>query len=291
MSVIDLVKPSRMLKDQDYMLKVFLGASLAIHLIVFILGHFNVFSFGDFNRPEWAIETELVAEMDFGGSTKTVLPNAKKSDKVAVPSNLLPQITKNFEVKEKKLKEEGLAPGKVDETLDEGKNPKDSDKDSITQDQERKAAARLKKREALKRLAMEKLRRQQKEKSNEYKAHESDLMPKLKEALNKDVGIGSSFGGGLVSGAETQRYLRYLKKAVRRNYSLPKTYQLKSAKIVASLHITLNSRGELVSAKVSKASGDSVFDQYCLEAVKKSAPFKSPPKNRAGEVLQLNCNP
>ena len=115
-------------------------------------------------------------------------------------------------------------------------------------------------------------------------------MPRLKEALGKPDGKSKS-GSGLGLGAETKKYLSYLKKSIRRNYSLPKTYELKNAKIVASLHVVINARGELVSTKIAKASGDNVFDQYCIEAVKKTAPFNKPPKERAGEVLTLNCNP
>ena len=112
----------------------------------------------------------------------------------------------------------------MDETVDLGKNEsKDTDQDSYDQERDKQAAAKLRQSEALRRLAMEKLRKQQKEKSKEYKAHKKDKMARIRDALNKDVGIGSNIGGGLLSEAATQRYVSYLTKAIRRNYSLPKT--------------------------------------------------------------------
>ncbi|WP_159455376.1 TonB C-terminal domain-containing protein [Pseudobacteriovorax antillogorgiicola] len=292
MSTQDMIRPSKILGNQDQMLKLFLGLSVAAHVLVFLLGHFNVLS-PERPIPEWAIETELVADFDLGASNKTVLPNAKKSEKVAVPSNLLPQITKNFTVKEKTKREEGLAEGPVDETVDLGKNAsEDTDKNSPElEEPDRQAATRLRKAEALKRIAMERLRQQQKEKSKEFKAHEADLMPKLKQNLSNDVGLNSTMGTGLLEGAEAQRYLGYLTRAVRRNWALPKTYELSSSNVKAALHIVINARGELVTAKVAESSGDDVFDQYCTEAIQKSAPFKAPPQKLAGNTFQFNCNP
>ena len=251
----------------------------------------EVFSFKQ-TIPEWAIETELVADLDIGSASTTALPKAKKSDKVAVPSNLLPQMTKNFAVKEKAKREEGVEEGPVDKDLDIGKNKtKDTDKDSPQVDEEKQAATRLRKSEAIKRLAIERLRQQQKEKSREYKAPEANDMPKLKSELNKDVGVGSTLGAGLMEGAEAQRYAGYISKAIRRNWSLPKTYELSQAGATTILHMVLNARGAIVSVDVSKSSGDEVFDQYCVDATQKSAPFKAPPKKLAGQVFKLNCKP
>ncbi len=276
--------------DQENLIKVLIGISLLVHIMLFVFGN-NFRLFSPRNFTEIAIEADLVTEADLKPASKTVIPQAKEAETPAVPSNLLPQVNKDFAIKKKQREEEGMIPDKDAETAEIGSEvkPEQSELDSTLQDDSR--ATQLAKLEALKRIAMEKLRKEQKEKSNELRAHEDDKLAQVKEALHKEAGLSKDIGGGLLSQAAGRMYVSYLYRSIRKNWALPKTFQLIRSDMKASLDISINARGELVSVKINKGSGDSTFDQYCVDAVKNSSPFKAPPQARVGEAITINCIP
>lgn len=269
-------------------LSMFIGISVAAHLIGFILSFFNLFNLPQPTLDEWSIDTELLNDMDMGSASKTVIPSAKKDEEVSVPTNQLPQLTKTFTIKEKIKEEEGIAEPKPDAKVEEGKNlTKDTEKDgqSIVKPD---AAVKLKKNEALERLVREKLKDQQKEEAKELKAQDNSELAQIRDVL-KTAGVTQTTGG-IVSIAEGNRYRAYLKAVMKRNYAMPSTYQVIKADMVAVLNIVISVRGELMKVEVETSSGDTVFDEYCMQTVQKSAPFNPPPKDIAGENLLMNCS-
>ena len=84
----------------DQLIFGFLGLSIGVHILVFTIGYFFDPQ-PTRSMEEWEIETDLVSESDLKPSSKTVIPKAKKSEKVTVPSNMLPQLNKDFQIKEK----------------------------------------------------------------------------------------------------------------------------------------------------------------------------------------------
>lgn len=274
--------------DQDHLIKILLAASFIIHLLFLVFGNSLHLPKQD-NIGEIAIETDLISEADLKPASKTIIPEAKEADKPSVPSNLLPQLNKDFAIKSASKQPEGLEPDK-EAVTQESANEKPPSKDtenSIEND----SSTQLAKQEALKRLAMEKLRKEQKEKSTELKAHENDKLAQVKEALDKDKGISKDLGEGALSKAAGRMYANYLTRAIRKNWALPKTFQLLRSDMKASLDVSINARGALVSVKINEGSGDSTFDQYCIDAVKNSSPFKAPPQSRAGTAITINCIP
>ena len=81
------------------------------------------------------------------------------------------------------------------------------------------------------------------------------------------------------------RYEAYLQKRIENNYELPSDYQYRSDKLNVVLRMEIRGDGELVNVEISESSGDSRLDTYCIEAVRKSAPFKVPPKELVVEMI------
>ncbi len=270
-------------------LQIFIAVSLGAHLLGFILSFFNFLSLPKPVMEEWSIDTEMIPDVEDGGSEKTIIPRAQVAEEVVIPDNQLPQLTKTFTIKEKEKEEEGIAEEKKDDKVETGKAlTKETDKDGQTTVKP-DAAAKLKKSEALERLIREKLKDKQKENSRELKAEDNSALAAIKDNL-KEVGLSKN-AGGLAGLADQNRYKGYLTGLIRRNYALPKTYELQNASINARLAMVLSVRGELMKVEVDKSSGDSVFDDYCMASVQKSSPFNPPPKELAGEVILIECKP
>jgi protein TonB len=278
--------------NQDKLVRWCLIGSVVIHVVGFVVASFtDTFEMPQPVVEEWSIDTELVTDLDMGASNQTVLPGAKESDEVSVPSNMLPQVTKKFTTKEKTKQEEGLKEEPIDPELDKGRNEtEDTADDSPPVKPEPDVATRLEKQEALKRMALERLRKEQKEKSRELKAHKDDKLAKIREALQNGAALDKNVGG-LMASAESKRYQSYLRKAIRRSYSLPKTYEYSSPHSNVVLEMRINARGELLAVDIRKSSGDEVLDSYCIEAVKRSAPYEPPPKMLAGRQIGLSFKP
>jgi len=268
-------------------LSMFIGISVAAHLIGFILSMFNIFGLPKPALEEWSIDTELLNDMDMGSAPKTVIPSAEKAEEASVPTNQLPQLPKTVTIKEKIKEEQGLEE-KKDEKIEEGKNitpDAEQDGQSIVKPD---AAVKLKKSEALERLVRERLKDQQKEETKELKTQDKSELAQIRDVL-KNAGVTQS-SGGIVSIAENNRYRAYLGSVLKRNYAMPSTYQVTKADMFAVLNVVINVRGELMTVEVQTSSGDTVFDDYCMQTVQKSSPFNPPPKELAGEALAVKCN-
>jgi TonB family protein len=270
-------------------LMLFIGISVAAHLIGFILSMFNLFGLPKPALEEYSIDTELLSEVDMGSAPKTVIPSAQKAEEASVPTNQLPQLPKTVTIKEKIKEEEGVLEEKKDEKIEEGKNiTKDTEQDGqaiVKPD----AAVKLKKSEALERLVRERLKEQQKEETKELKTQEKSDLAQIRDVL-KNAGVTQNSGGGIVAIAEHNRYRVYLGALLKRNYAMPSTYQVTKADMFAVLNVVINMRGELMSVDVATSSGDTVFDDYCMQTVQKSSPFNPPPKDMAGETIAVKCN-
>lgn len=269
-------------------LMLFIGISVAAHLLGFILSMFNLFGLPKPALEEYSIDTELLSDVDMGSAPKTVIPSAQKAEEASVPTNQLPQLPKTVTIKEKVKEEEGIMEEKKDEKIEEGKNiTKDTEEDGqaiVKPD----AAVKLKKSEALERLVRERLKEQQKEETKELKTQEKSDLAQIRDVL-KNAGVTQNSSGGIVAIAENNRYTAYLNSTLRRNYALPTTYQLTRKDMFTVIRVQLSVRGELMDVQVQESSGDDTFDGYCIQTAQRSAPFNPPPKAMAGADIQLTC--
>jgi len=274
--------------NENRSLLILIGVSVGVHLLVFALSFVkNFWKTPPILVEEYAMDTELLTEAELGSAPKTVIPKAELAPEVLVPDNQLPQLTKTFKVEDKLKEEEGLEPSK-EPIKDEGKEIKDATKEG-QENQKPDVTTILKKNEALERLVRERLKDKTKPNNRKVTAEDNSELAQIRDALTQPGAVTSP--GGIAGLTEQNKYRGYLTGVIRRNYNLPSTYQLQKSDARAILAITIGATGELMQAEIEQASGDSVFDDYCVRAVNKSSPFNPPPADLAGETIHVECKP
>ena len=86
-------------------------------------------------------------------------------------------------------------------------------------------------------------------------------------------------------------YIPFIKQKVGRNWNQPVNLQ---RGITAKVAVRLTANGEVVSAQLTRSSGDSVFDRSVVNAVYKASPLPIPRERGVNEKfreLNLNFNP
>jgi TonB family protein len=95
--------------------------------------------------------------------------------------------------------------------------------------------------------------------------------------------------------AEGERYFGLLSSQVRRHYNVADTIpETERLYLKAQVAMRLNRTGDVVEARLAKASGNPLFDSAVLAAVKKASPFSPPPDHlrdalhKRGIVLEFS---
>jgi protein TonB len=297
-------RPSEMLRrlrasaaDEDKLLKILIGVSVAVHLLVFALQGVSLFKRAPIELEDFAsIDADLIQDVESSAPPKSALPQAQKAPEAKINENMLPQLPKKFTIPEQ-TKPEEVVPEKVEEKVKEPEPPKEAVKveekkeppplDVKAPDEE---VNKLAQQDALKRLALEKLRQQQKT-AKETEAPEQDPLAKLAAdvAANKKLNTGAI--ASLALQGKAKKWLALLDAAVRQNYSLPEVYNLKGATVRVAIAIAVNAEGNLNELEVRESSGDSAFDQLTMDAIKASVPLPRPPPELAGETVVVTFKP
>lgn len=272
--------------DEERLFKKLFVFSVVGHVIFFTFDKLDFFN----STPEplveeWSIDTDLMTDNP-GAVTETTLPKAVESDEVKVPDNLLPQLPKNFAIEQpKKADEDGEMEPLKNAKAGEAK-PDQVDKAPDVKD-DKQDATKVAMKEAMKRLALEKLRKEQKDvKGREYKAQRADAMARIRSELQAaKAGDAAEGAGG--SGLEEKKYGALLKKAIQKHYSLPQTFTSNVASLKVILAITVDELGQLVNVRVQTSSNDPVFDEYSIRAAKAAAPYAKPPESQVGKEIHL----
>ncbi len=287
-----LPKPDT-LNNQDRLLTYFLSVSVSLHVFFWLIQSLS-FLWSNVTPPmdEWAMDADLVTDLRFSAPSQTALPNAQVAPEAAVPSQVLPQLPKKFEVKQAE---------KIDDAVVEEKAQPDPKTEQAKQQAAQPTAVtaktdpdeknRISMEDALKRLAVERLRQEQKDKQLAMKSPKVDELARLKEELAQrpdDLNAGVKGSGGK---AGQDRYRGLLQKAVGRHYALPEAYNMKNASLRVIVAIVVNDRGELLSCAIHQSSGDKLFDNLAYKAVKDAAPLPKPPEGQAGESIYLHFTP
>lgn len=273
---------------EDYRkLYIFIGVSVGVHLLLFGLSFIRIFRSPPPFVQEIAMDTELLTEAELGSAPKTVIPKAEVAPEVLVPDNQLPQVTKTFKVEEKLKEEEGLEPAK-EEIKDEGKTIPEAVKDG-QEDQKPEVTTTLKKSEALERLVRERLKDKTKPNNRKLQAEDNSELAQIRDLLKTPGSQPTS--GGIAGLNEANRFVGYMTGAIKKNFTVPPTFQLASADGRAMLAIVISASGELMQAEIVQSSGDTVFDDSCVRAVNKTSPFRAPPEGVAGQTIHIECKP
>lgn len=100
-----------------------------------------------------------------------------------------------------------------------------------------------------------------------------------KSAKNSDntsriIAAGSALAG--LDKLHASNYLEVIDQSIKQFWALPQWLMNKTFK--AQLLVKFNVQGQILSLKIISSSGNSSYDQYCLQAVEKAAPFPAVPE-------------
>jgi TonB family protein len=265
----------------------FVGISLGLHLVV-LLADFSGWLSRPLTKPdEWIIDADLVTDLDLGGVKQDQLPDAKKAEEAAV-AKMLPQIPKNFTIQDlPKPQEETVPDAQVKEQPKPEVKKEEPPPETLPKPED--ATNSLAMKDALKRLAMEKLRREQEKTVKETEAPKDEALAKLRSELDAK-GIGGGLGGG-AGKAKLSKCAALIEKALRRAYALPDAYNFTNSDLRVGLTIVLAENGAVMSLKVAQASGDNVFDELAMRVLREAAPYPTECKEAAGRDITVNFSP
>jgi TonB family protein len=115
--------------------------------------------------------------------------------------------------------------------------------------------------------------------------NEPDKKSDLKSAVIKGrvLSAGTKIAG--LDKIQSDDYLSQLDAQIKANWSMPQWMIGKPFK--ASVWVKINPDGSVASKKISKSSGNSTYDEYCLAAVDKASPFPTVP-DKFSEVFKMD---
>lgn len=258
-------------KEEEGKMKFFLIASFVVHFIFMVIGI-------DFFLPnsktpinnEWEIEADLAVGIKGEGNVDSI-DRSVKGDEIKVNKQILPQLTKSFELKEEETKKVAdLGETFVDPELERERKKNE-------------AAARLRKKEALRRLLKERARKDRKFADKTTSPVAQRLQARKRELEGKEFSLGSQ--------KKLNRFVKEVQISVKRYYSLPEVYRFNKDQLSTGISVKLDNRGQIVDIEVSRSSGDDSFDAIGVNTIKKAAPLPVPPKELVGKSFVLNFNP
>ena len=276
---------------ESKLFKIFVAISLVLHAFVILFQGWKFAGRKVMMEDETEIAADLLQDFDMTAPPVTAIPDAVKAPEAKVPDNMLPQLPKNFQIAEPKKLEEPEAEEKEDPKpkVEAKVAPVEKKAEPVPPSKLDEQKNQLEKRDAMKRLALEALRQQQKT-DKEVKAPETNPLAQLAESMAKS-GKFNKGPGRAVNGTHAAKYIALLREAIRSNYNLPEVYNLKGAGIRVQLAIEINDGGQVSSLAVQETSGDPAFDSLTMEAVRASVPLPKPPPDLVGQTFLLNITP
>ncbi len=90
-------------------------------------------------------------------------------------------------------------------------------------------------------------------------------------------------GGSSISPLIIQTYSNQVHRKISRNWTIPPGVPTDGG-LSTSIVFKVDERGNVNDVRVTRSSGNSVFDNYCKQAIVRSAPLPSPPSELAKEA-------
>ena len=130
---------------------------------------------------------------------------------------------------------------------------------------------------------------------NEYEDEMPEEMGKEQRlAMGDDIKSGgepdsegsaarSSSGGSSISPLIIKTYANQVHRKISRNWRIPPGVPTDGG-LTASLVFKVDGNGNINNIRITKSSGNSAFDEYCIKAVNRSAPIPPPPDELAKEA-------
>ncbi len=163
---------------------------------------------------------------------------------------------------------------------------------AMKKEEEKKKAelARKKKEEEKKKIELARKKKADQKKKEELARKNKLAEEKRKKELALQQQMAAERQAQVLNSALAE-YIPFIKQKVGRNWNQPVNLQ---RGITAKVAVRLKANGEVVSAQLTRSSGDSVFDRSVVNAVYKASPLPIPRERGVNEKfreLNLNFNP
>lgn len=247
---------SDVLTTEDKYFKRGVGLSVAAHLLVLLFFVVNIFYI---KKP--TLDLSQAIRVDMVG-----LPD--KVDPRQLPGKIQQKPT---EEKVSKLEETEKIEPKKAEKLPTKVKPVQPVEDTAVSLKKTKS----KQKEALEKLkkisAIEKIKQEIKTEEQQKQIHQEAAKAIAKGRV---ISAGTSLSG--LDKIEANDYLQAVDQQVKQQWALPQWLMNKPFK--AQVHVKFNISGEIIARVILRSSGDNTYDNYCLQAVDKAAPFPKVPE-------------
>lgn len=150
----------------------------------------------------------------------------------------------------------------------------------LSKAKQKEAISKLKKLSALEKIKQDlKNESLEKIKSSDVKTtpssqEQKDSKTSKGEYKPRIIAAGSEISG--LDKLQANNYLREVDQSIKQFWALPQWLITKSLK--AQALVKFNTAGEILSVKIVSSSGNNSYDQYCLQAIEKAAPFPKVPE-------------
>ncbi len=239
-------------KTEDKYFKRGVTVSIAAHVALVFLMTVNLIFF---KKPvldlSQAIRVDMVGLPD--KIDRTQLPDKIQEKSEAKPAPTKAEVKKEIAKLPEKVK---LAP-KTDPAVIDLKKTKNKQKEAL---------------EKLKQLsAIDKIKQDIKTEDQQTKIHQ-DAAKAI--AKGRVISAGTSITG--LDKLEVNAYLQGLDQQVKQHWALPQWLINKPYK--AQVHVKFDTNGQIISSQILQSSGQTAYDNYCLQAVNEAAPFPKVPE-------------
>lgn len=283
--------------EESGLIRKLIIASVVVHIAFFVVDLSGLIDPPQLKLEELAIETDFISEQDLKEQSAKAIPKAKPNPELAVDKKTLPQLPKVFKIKEQQKPD---AP--EGETTTEAAEPKKADKvDKVVEEQTKPEtqktdpkpidALELSKKDALRRLALERLRTDKNIKNKTSPSAPKDTPEvgvKGKDASNK--ALQQVLTAGAISAADKKTYGLRLKRFISPKYNIPFTFKTGREFLEVTVGFVLESNGRLNKIRVTKGSGNRRFDEHVLKILQAITTYPRPPLDLAGREFELNFN-
>ena len=256
-------------------------------------------------EPEEVVEEEPPPEPEPEPEKKEVVKEEPKKD--VIPLEEKKEVAKKPEPTAKPKPTEKPKPKATPKPTEKPKpkataKPTDKPKPKATKKPEKKKDFDKEKEKILKDIQRQKVLDQLKkdksdpeESSDEFEEEMPEVMGEEQRlAMADDIksggepasGSGSSStssGGSAISPLIIKTYGNQVHRKISRNWRIPPGVPLDQG-LTTSLSFKVDKSGKVLDVRVTKSSGNSVFDNYCKQAIIRSAPLPPPPAELADEA-------
>lgn len=204
--------------------------------------------------------------------------NEAQKNEPNADDNKLPEKIEHIKVDQPAKSQAEVKPERMD-AVEKNKQVKMPEKESLKEVVSKDSINlnKIKQKEALSKLkkisALEKIKQDLKNESLD-KIKSTDVKINKPDRKSRIIAAGSAITG--LDKIQVNNYLRDVDQSVKQFWALPQWLMNKPFK--AQALVKFNIFGEILSVKIVSSSGNSSYDQYCLQAIEKAAPFPKVPE-------------